>query len=145
MEITHDSIRAAGGIVHSDGNIFFRDISMLQGLINASLADSVERTPAGWQVWWGMGQMRPCATIHATRGAAEAEADRIRSCTEIREVKTAPGDERAAFEAWFSAAHHDRLDRNMPDKSYNSPGAECAWSAWQARAALASPQQPQPR
>lgn len=46
--------------------------------------------PLGWQVWWGMGQMRPCATIHATREAAEAEADRIRSCTEIREVKALP-------------------------------------------------------
>ncbi|MDX4957877.1 DUF551 domain-containing protein [Delftia acidovorans] len=48
-----------------------------------------------------------------------------------------PAGEREAFEAWFSAAHHDRLDRNMPDKSYNSPGAECAWSAWQARATSA--------
>ena len=28
--ITVEQIRAVGGIVHSDGNIFFRDISMLQ-------------------------------------------------------------------------------------------------------------------
>lgn len=59
------------------------------------------------------------------------------------EAPAAPVSEREAFEAWFSAAHHDRLDRNMPDKSYNSPGAECAWGAWQARAALAAaPQAP---
>lgn len=90
MAITLEAIRAAGGIVHSDGNIFFRDIGQLQALINASPAGSVGNTPAGWQVWWGMGQMRPCATIHATREAAEAEADRIRSCTEIREVKASP-------------------------------------------------------
>jgi hypothetical protein len=32
MEITHDSIRAAGGIVHGDGNIFFRDIGQLHAL-----------------------------------------------------------------------------------------------------------------
>ena len=35
MTITLEAIRAAGGIVHSDGNIFFRDISMLQGLAGA--------------------------------------------------------------------------------------------------------------
>lgn len=83
MEITHDSIRAAGGVVYSDGSIFLHDINQLKGLINAPLVN-------GWQVWWGLGQMRPCATIHATREAAEAEADRIRSCTEIREVKASP-------------------------------------------------------
>lgn len=53
------------------------------------------------------------------------------------EAPVDPAGEREAFEAWFSAAHHDRLDRNMPDKSYNSPGAECAWGAWQARATSA--------
>jgi hypothetical protein len=98
--------------------------------------------PLGWQVWWGMGQMRPCATIHATRDAAEAEADRIRSCTEIREVKTAPGDERATFEAWYAERH--------PKPTHeNSTRAHCAkaddWEVWQARAALTLPQQPQPR
>ncbi|GEM_PF-1394433 len=36
MAITLEAIRAAGGIVHSDGNIFFRDISMLQGLAGAA-------------------------------------------------------------------------------------------------------------
>lgn len=38
MAITLEAIRAAGGIVHSDGNIFFRDISMLQGLAGAAPA-----------------------------------------------------------------------------------------------------------
>lgn len=38
MAITLEAIRAAGGIVHSDGNIFFRDISMLQGLAGATPA-----------------------------------------------------------------------------------------------------------
>lgn len=38
MTITLEAIRAAGGIVHSDGNIFFRDISMLQGLAGAAPA-----------------------------------------------------------------------------------------------------------
>ncbi|WP_278536123.1 hypothetical protein [Delftia acidovorans] len=38
MTITLEAIRAAGGIVHSNGNIFFRDISMLQGLAGAAPA-----------------------------------------------------------------------------------------------------------
>lgn len=38
MAVTLEAIRAAGGIVHSDGNIFFRDISMLQGLAGAAPA-----------------------------------------------------------------------------------------------------------
>jgi|GEM_PF-3727341 len=38
MAITIEAIRAAGGSVHGDGNIFFRDISMLQGLVGAAPA-----------------------------------------------------------------------------------------------------------
>lgn len=38
MRITLEAIRAAGGIVHSDGNIFFRDISMPQGIAGAAPA-----------------------------------------------------------------------------------------------------------
>ncbi|EPD35929.1 hypothetical protein HMPREF9701_04962 [Delftia acidovorans CCUG 274B] len=45
MTITLEAIRAAGGIVHSDGNIFFRDISMLQGLAGA--APAAVAGPAG--------------------------------------------------------------------------------------------------
>ena len=50
----------------------------------------------------------------------------------------APLSEREAFEAWFRREYHSRLDRNMPDKSYNDPIAHTMWAAWQARAALAS-------
>ncbi|WP_333906127.1 hypothetical protein [Delftia acidovorans] len=54
MDITHDSIRAAGGIVHSDGNIFFRDISMLQVIVGAvpaavtPLPAVLEQIALGW-------------------------------------------------------------------------------------------------
>jgi len=54
MAITLEAIRAAGGIVHSDGNIFFRDISMLQGLAGAapaavaSLPAVLEQIAQGW-------------------------------------------------------------------------------------------------
>lgn len=46
--------------------------------------------------------------------------------------------EREAFEAWFRSEYHGRLDRNMPDKSYNDPAAHSKWDAWQARAILAA-------
>jgi hypothetical protein len=48
MTITLEAIRAAGGIVHSDGNIFFRDISMLQGLAGAAPAAVA---PQGERQW----------------------------------------------------------------------------------------------
>lgn len=43
--------------------------------------------------------------------------------------------EREAFEKWFRKERHSRLDRNMPDKSYNDPAAYEGWLVWQARAA----------
>lgn len=39
---------------------------------------------------------------------------------------------RENFEAWFRKEFHDRLDRNMPDKSYNSPHANATWIGWAA-------------
>jgi hypothetical protein len=48
MTITLEAIRAAGGIVHSDGNIFFRDISMLQGLAGAAPAAGAPQDVVAW-------------------------------------------------------------------------------------------------
>ncbi|SDZ49521.1 hypothetical protein [Delftia lacustris] len=48
MTITLEAIRAAGGIVHSDGNIFFRDISMLQGLAGAAPAAVAPQGVVAW-------------------------------------------------------------------------------------------------
>lgn len=45
---------------------------------------------------------------------------------------------RADFEAWFKKQFHSRLDRNMPDKSYNDPLANTSWFVWQAATALAT-------
>ena len=39
---------------------------------------------------------------------------------------------RENFEAWFRKEYHGRLDRNMPDKSYNSPHANATWIGWSA-------------
>ncbi|ANN71517.1 hypothetical protein [Bordetella bronchialis] len=46
---------------------------------------------------------------------------------------------RERFEAWFRDNYHGRLDRNMPDRSYNDPTAHMMWTAVTA---LAQPQQP---
>ncbi|KAA9155714.1 hypothetical protein F3K36_31210, partial [Delftia sp. BR1] len=48
MTITLEAIRAAGGIVRSDGNIFFRDISMLQGLAGAAPAAVAPQGVVAW-------------------------------------------------------------------------------------------------
>ena len=51
MTITLETIRAAGGIVHSDGNIFFRDISMLEvlaGAAPAAVAGPAIKVPEDW-------------------------------------------------------------------------------------------------
>ena len=37
---------------------------------------------------------------------------------------------REKFETWFRREHHNRLSRNMPDKSYNCPIAHSKWEAW---------------
>ncbi|ACV50143.1 hypothetical protein [Delftia phage PhiW-14] len=42
--------------------------------------------------------------------------------------------ERAKFETWFKAQYHERLCRNMADRSYNDPHAHTMWTAWFARA-----------
>jgi hypothetical protein len=39
---------------------------------------------------------------------------------------------RESFEAWFKRTYHTRLDRNMPDKSYNDPHANATWLGWSA-------------
>ena len=40
-ELNKDDVRAAGGIVHSDGNIFFTNIDKLNAAINAKLKQGV--------------------------------------------------------------------------------------------------------
>ncbi len=48
---------------------------------------------------------------------------------------------RAEFETWFRNEYHDRLCRNMPDKSYNDPTAHATWGAWQAATERAAKQE----
>lgn len=139
MEITHDSIRAAGGIVHGDGNIFFRDIGQLQGLIaEFSTGIAAWMTPDGDRVVTAQ-------TMDGARadGGAMLSSMRPYSVPLVRASQPASAeDERAAFEAWYAERH--------PKPTHeNSTWAHCAkvddWEVWQARAALTLPQQPQPR
>jgi hypothetical protein len=52
----------------------------------------------------------------------------------IPQTPSTPSPEqwREEFEAWFRDKCHDRLDRNMPDKSYNDPTAHMMWQAYAA-------------
>ena len=47
-DVTKDSIRAAGGIVHSDGNVFFTNINQIKAML--ATAQEQERKPLG-QDW----------------------------------------------------------------------------------------------
>lgn len=61
--ITVASIRAAGGIVHSDGNIFFTNIDQLRAAL------SHPSTPQGWkQIGWTCGD-GDCGRIHEAPSA----------------------------------------------------------------------------
>lgn len=44
--ITTEHVRAAGGIVHSDGNIFFTDLEKLNAAV--TLAQQAEAQPVAW-------------------------------------------------------------------------------------------------
>jgi hypothetical protein len=103
MAITLEAIRAAGGIVHSDGNIFFRDISMLQDLAGAAPA-AVAPLPAVLeqiaQGWDGCMYDAPGETLDigadiraaATQALADLEraAGNIASAVALRAALEAP-------------------------------------------------------
>lgn len=46
--------------------------------------------PVGWQVWWGLGQMRPHWPPFKTKNDAETHASMIRSNTEVRPIYASP-------------------------------------------------------
>jgi len=70
---------------------------------------------------------KPEAQGHLTKGGAQ---DWLRH---LFSLEASSPDERLAFEASYRKRHESRLY------------CESEWRGWQARAALASPQQPQPR
>lgn len=56
------------------------------------------KEPIGWQVWWGLGTMRPHWPPFKTRSDAETHASMIKSNTEVRPLytrATAPSESEA--------------------------------------------------
>ncbi len=59
--------------------------------------------PRAWEVWWGLGSMRPHGTVFRTKAEADAVAASIKSITEVRPLF---GDAReaAGYARGFAAA-----------------------------------------
>lgn len=62
-ELTDERIRAAGGIVHKDGNIFFKNIDVLRAVLAQAAPVAVPAKPVAWmkfraaQSWDGRGDI----------------------------------------------------------------------------------------
>lgn len=148
MAITLEAIRAAGGIVHSDGNIFFRDISMLQGLAGAAPALEAPAAPAcpytGFAArYWTLGyQGHDCPP---TTGPVSREAYDAGARAALAAAPQAP----AAPSADERAAYVEFLAGKFP-RTYSKEDAEHWWDndhvsalTWQAaRADAAAPAAP---
>jgi hypothetical protein len=93
MTITLEAIRAAGGIVHSDGNIFFRDISMLQGLAGAAPAAVAIPGSIPTELTRLPDIMRDCGRLVSTSGNAEQI---LRTAATLLSVSAAPALEAPA-------------------------------------------------
>ena len=63
-EITIESIRAAGGLVHSDGNVFFRNVEQANAAISCAMGESEVAAIEKWkdhQVAQLVNELRSCA------------------------------------------------------------------------------------
>lgn len=94
--------------------------------------------PVAWAVYWGH-TFAQKHSVYFSQETANMAASEIKSFpTEVRPLYTSPqpaqpltdAQHRENFESWFKHKYHDRLDRNMPDKSYNSPHANATWIGW---------------
>lgn len=131
-------VRASGGIVHSDGNIFFTNIEKMESLFRA-YADAT------------------CALREQDSWPDEASLpDGPLCCNKTKSVRcpgcphAEPQDDRAAFEAWAQAEYggpYTTLRRDDQPGShhlgeYTRSYIETSWRAWQA--AIASRPVPPP-
>lgn len=79
---------------------------------------------------------KPEAQGNLTKGGAQ---DWLRH---LFALEASTSDERSAFEAWYAERHPKPTHENS---TWAHAQKIDDWEVWQARAALASPQQPQPR
>jgi hypothetical protein len=151
MTITLEAIRAAGGIVHSDGNIFFRDISMLQGLAGAgpaavapqgeyphlpqSVGDVTDFGDGKTDIDWGhpapVGGTR---LYSADQMRAYVDADRVARAG-LPAAVAGPADEREAFEDWARNKTDWKPNLERRGDGYAGGFAQTAWEAWRGRGA----------
>lgn len=78
-----DAVAAGDGTLH--GAIDYWQKRALKAEAQcAALSEPKGAEPVAWQVWWGLGEMRPHWPPLKTRSDAEAHAGMIRSNTEVR-------------------------------------------------------------
>ncbi|MFG0602439.1 hypothetical protein ACF8PL_18840 [Delftia sp. WSY_4] len=132
MAITLEAIRAAGGIVHSDGNIFFRNISMLQGLAGAAPAAVAPEHPPMPETWAVVasieGQDVVCISSSALSGKGEL--------TESEEQAViGMAQHLLAFVGYgLPPCDFDPDDEPAPAPALEAPAAPPGFDAWWERA-----------
>lgn len=117
----HALIREAGGIVHSDGNIFFTNKEQFYAATSAVRLQSPTPQPPGFDA----------------HDMATAAADGFRDG--VASVQP-PGDAREAFEALQFGREFTR----RPDGTYSHPMVENDWREFQAGAAWQAAQASEP-
>lgn len=68
----------------------------------ASLAASAGSEPVAWQVWWGLGEMRPHWPPFKTQNDAADHASMIKSRTEVRPLYTHPSPSEGMVGGWIA-------------------------------------------
>ena len=134
-------VRASGGIVHSDGNVFFTNIekmgSLLRAYADATCALRAAQRPV-CQTCNGVG------LIGGHSGQTpESYQEHSEDCPDCTPQRPAAQDDRAAFEAWLNPSRHaGNLSPWIEPGRYEKEAHQLAWLAW--RAALASRPVPPP-
>ena len=134
MTITLETIRAAGGIVHSDGNIFFRDISMLEvlaGAAPAAVAGPAIKVPEDWMEHLGFELDAPAdgvwMVIDDTGARREANLTERILWKELIAIRAAIQDAALALEAPAAPAGWKLVPEKPTDAMLGA--AQKAWLA----------------
>lgn len=138
------TIRASGGIVHSDGNIFFTSGEQFLAAARAALAAPAQAAPANEALknaalpWpWKTDAEVLDDAISAIEGQNRLKAA-LRSIAARTTPAASPAqaDERKAFEGWVAASGRAHmLKRDDRNDWYADLTVTAWWTAWQARAA----------
>ena len=121
MNITKEQIRAAGGIVHSDGNVFFTNVDQLNSLMRG-LAEDAEPVCS------------PTLTECPRCKNDILKCDGAFAATSPQAVQT-EAQEREAFEAWIAKDCGDlKTFGEGSNKHYLNMAVNHEWIGWMKRA-----------